>query len=123
MASKTGEAAIMQLLSALVIAATLAVCTTSHSAEMLPASETLLVGKTNIFCVQAPCPWRGVVRGDNQAGPAGLLWSEETLPPLVAIPADAARIAEAWTGNQCLLINGSMLDGTLQVDEIMGACP
>ncbi|WEK03429.1 MAG: hypothetical protein P0Y65_14660 [Candidatus Devosia phytovorans] len=113
----------MRLLSALVIAATLAVSTTSHAADILPASETLLVGKTNIFCVQAPCPWRGIARVDNQAGPSGLLWSQETLPPLDAGPVDAARIAEAWNGNQCLSIKGSLSGGTLRVDEIIGACP
>jgi hypothetical protein len=113
----------MRRLSALLVAAGLAV-TATHAGDMTVASERLFVGKTNIVCVQAPCPWRGIAAADaQQAGPAGLLWSEQTLPPLDAIEDDATLIVEAWNGDQCLSIQGRMDSGRLQVERIEGECP
>ena len=54
---------------------------------------------------------------------AGLLWSEQTLPPLEASADDAARIIEAWNGDQCLSIQGRMADGRLHAEYIEGECP
>ena len=107
---------------ALLVAAGLAM-TAAHAADAPAASERLFVGKTNIVCVQAPCPWRGIAAADaQQAGPAGLLWSEQTLPPLDAKEDDATRIVEAWNSDQCLSIRGRMAGGRLQVERIEGEC-
>lgn len=112
----------MRMFSALLVAAALAM-TATHAADMTVASERLFVGKTNIFCVQAPCFWRGIAAADaQQAGPAGLVWSAQTLPPLDANEGDAARIIQAWNGYQCLSMQGRMAGGRLQVERIEGEC-
>jgi hypothetical protein len=88
-----------------------------------PAGERLLVGRTNIFCVRAPCPWRGIRRQtDATAGPEGLLWSEDRLPQLDASPEDAMALTTAWDGSECLAIDGSLSGQKLRVDRIVGAC-
>ena len=112
----------MHMFAALLVAASLSV-TATHADGMSVASERLFVGKTNIVCVQAPCPWRGIAAADaHQGGPAGLLWSEQTLPPLDAIEDDATRIVEAWNADQCLSIQGRMDSGRLQVERVEGEC-
>lgn len=114
----------MQLLASLAMAAVLGVSSTSVAADSVPTGETLLIGKTNIFCVQAPCPWRGIARADNrQAGPSGLIWSEQNLPPLDASHGDAEQIVQAWNNDQCLSISGALVGGELRVDRIIGVCP
>ncbi len=105
---------------AAVIALSLASATPANGADW---PETLLVGKTNIYCVQEPCPWRGIRPADNDvAGPAGLLWSEQTLPELDGSDADVNRLSAAWSDNECLVIEGRFVGLTLQVDRIVGAC-
>lgn len=95
----------------------------AHADGMNPQSERLLVGRTNIFCVQAPCPWRGIVRQDElRPGPAAMLWSEADLPRLDASAEDASRIEAAWDSTECLAIDGSLTRDTLRVDRIVGAC-
>ena len=88
-----------------------------------PAGERLEVGRTNIFCVKAPCPWRGIAHADTRvATPSGLLWAQDRLPQLDASPQDARRLAEAWADHDCLLIMGRLDEATLAVDEILGPC-
>jgi hypothetical protein len=117
MASKTDREVAMRLLAALLIATGLAVTATQ-------ASEPLLVGKTNIFCVSAPCPWRGIMAADSkEAGASALLWSEQTLPELDASPEDAERIVAAWNGDRCLAIHGRLAEGRLTVVSVLGECP
>lgn len=114
----------MRRLSSLVLTAMLAATTVGTAANVMPSSTKLLVGKTNIFCVQAPCPWRGIADADTQQpGPSGLLWAEQTLPVLDADPRDAERIRQAWDSDQCLLIDGELTGRVLRVDGIVGACP
>jgi hypothetical protein len=105
---------------ATVIALTLASATLAHGADQ---RETMLVGKTNIYCVQEPCPWRGIRRADPEAiGPSSLLWSEQTLPALEASDADIHRLEAAWSENKCLVIEGLFIGLTLQVERIVGEC-
>lgn len=86
--------------------------------------EKLMVGKTNIYCVQEPCPWRGIRRADHKvAGPQSLLWSQPDLPELEASETDANRLSAAWAGHECLVIEGRFAGLTLQVDRIVGTCP
>lgn len=113
----------MRLLSVLLVTAGLAV-TETHAADVVVASGRLIVGKTNILCVQAPCPWRGIAAADERrAGPGGLLWSEQTLPPMDASEENTNRIVQAWDGDQCLAIEGTMTGGRLKVEKIVGECP
>ena len=122
MASKTGEDIIMRLLSALLVAASLTV-TASHAADIAMSSKELRVGKTNIFCFQMPCPWRGIATADSpRVVPADLIWSHQTLPPLAGSSGDRQRIITAWNSDQCLIIHGRFTDGVLQVDRIVEEC-
>lgn len=115
----------MRMLRTTMIAALLSLATLpAQSADTLTVSETLLVGGTNIYCVQAPCPWRGIARdGEVRSGPAGLLWSGEELPQLEASAADAARLETAWDDGKCLAVQGRWTGSVLEVDRITGACP
>lgn len=95
-----------------------------HAADLAPDTELLLVGRTNIFCVQAPCPWRGIVRADDvRDGPAGLAWSSQALPRLEAGAEDAARIAAAWEAIECVVVEGRLSGSVLYVERVVGACP
>ncbi|KQN71554.1 hypothetical protein DevBK_00630 [Devosia sp. BK] len=95
----------------------------AFAADTETGGERLFVGKTGIYCVQAPCPWRGIwASAAAQAGPSDLLWAQETLPRIEATTADANRIEEAWASDQCLAILGRLVDGTLQVERIIGDC-
>ena len=112
----------MRLLSTLMVATCLAV-TTSQAADTALSSEALRVGKTNIFCVQMPCPWRGIAAADSpRVVPADLIWSHQTLPPLAGNSGDRQRIITAWNSDQCLIIRGRFTDGVLQVDRIVEEC-
>ena len=112
----------MRMISVLLVAAGLAV-TITHAAGTEISSAGLRVGKTNIFCVQMPCPWRGIAVADSpRLVPADLMWSQQTLPPLAASSEDTDRIVEAWNGDQCLIIDGSFVAGILQVDGIADEC-
>lgn len=108
------------LLSAAVFALS---ATPSPAADIAQRAERLNVGKTNIFCVQPPCPWRGIYpAGTQPATPSGLLWREEALPRLVASSADADRIVKAWDTDACLEIAGTLIGSTLHVEHIVGTC-
>jgi len=102
----------------------LAGVTTAFTADMGTAGEQLFVGKTGIFCVGAPCPWRGIwASAAAPAGPSDLLWAQESLPRIEATTADANRIEDAWAGDQCLEIRGALDDEKLLVERIIGDCP
>lgn len=89
----------------------------------LPESQ-FWVGKTGIFCVQAPCPWRGISLADrSEISSSDLLWTAQTLPPLEADAADVSEIEQAWYGDRCLLIEGRFGGGRLEVSRIIGDCP
>lgn len=112
----------MRLAIALLFA--LAGMTTAFAADVGTAEARLFVGKTGIFCVQAPCPWRGIwASAAAPAGPSDLLWTQETLPPIEATTADANRIEDAWAGGQCLEIRGRLDDEKLLVEHVIGDCP
>jgi hypothetical protein len=81
------------------------------------------LGPTGIYCVKAPCPWRGIVK----IGPAGQsrgrpLWSGDSLPPIHAIPSDRERILAAWRKSGCLIVDGEFRRATLFVSRISGLC-
>lgn len=124
MVLRTGEVMMKHLFPAIVVAAAVVLAALPGQADGMVQAERLLVGKTNIYCVKAPCPWRGISRAaDAPAGPATLLWSEESLPRLVASGPDAERIIRAWEGDECLAIEGTMLGPVLTVERIVGTCP
>lgn len=105
------------------LAASLALTGPALATGTAGSDDLLRVGRTNIFCVQAPCPWRGVSVADPApVTPANLLWVEQTLPPLEASEADARQIEHAWDNDQCLLIEGRFIGATLEVSRIVGDC-
>lgn len=81
------------------------------------------VGKTGIYCVKAPCPWRGVVQADGAGQAVGApVWSSESLPVLEATPMAAARLGAVWQNFECVLVAGAFDGGVLRVDRLAGAC-
>lgn len=85
------------------------------------AYETLRVGVTGILCYRKPCPWNGVTRDDATNLPAGVIWSGHEPPPMIASPEDAARLAADYAEG-CNRITGRMVEGTLEVAEVIGPC-
>ncbi|SMQ61679.1 hypothetical protein SAMN06295905_0555 [Devosia lucknowensis] len=82
-----------------------------------------LVGRTNIFCVKAPCPWRGIAPAGGAAGPHALIWSGDALPEVDGDPADVASISQAWNNGDCLVVRGQFTAEVLTVDAVVGPCP
>ncbi|WEJ34107.1 hypothetical protein [Devosia sp. SD17-2] len=113
----------MHSLLRLLIPALLAVTALPVQAADPARSERLRVGTTNIFCVVAPCPWRGIAKADSaRLGPVDLIWSAQHLPRLDALPEDVVRISESWNANNCLEVEGALNGSTLIVDRIIGEC-
>jgi hypothetical protein len=107
------------MLSALAIAALL-----SGGLEASPPRDgTLRIGPTGVYCVRAPCPWRGVTRLDAERRPVGRpLWAGERLPVIVARDADRQRIMEAWRTSGCLVAEGRLEAEQLVVRRVVGPC-
>ena len=113
------------------IAAVLAILAITASADTAQCSvgnpstaaqtETLLVGKTGIYCVTTPCPWKGVQRIGADGAPE-LIWSADELPEITASYADARQLRSAWDAGECLAITGTLEDGHLVVQSLGGAC-
>lgn len=107
----------------------LTLCLLFHS-PVLAADESTLtdgrlaVGKTGIYCMKKPCPWRGIVDlADNTRKPLMPLRSNSDLPRLVASAEDAKRLLDAWPEHGCLAVFGAFDKKTLRVDKILGNCP
>ena len=91
-----------------------------HSA---PLEGQFRVGTTGIYCVKAPCPWRGIVPLGADGQPGGKpLWTAQDLPTLKASKADHRRIAAAWKDNGCLIVDGTLEGATFTVNRIDGEC-
>jgi hypothetical protein len=104
----------------LILASLLAI--TPASAGETTSEQRLAVGKTGIYCVTTPCPWRGITELGATSDARRLIWSGNDLPQLAARADDAARLRDAWERMACLEVQGT-LDGTvLRVDRIIGAC-
>lgn len=82
---------------------------------------TLRVGLTGIVCYTEPCPWNGIVKAGEPIRPAGVIWSGDTPPPMIASEADERRIRAAYR-HGCTLINGRFVGGVLEVAKILGSC-
>lgn len=107
----------------LLLPALLALLALPAQADAPDSGERLRVGKTNIYCVMAPCPWRGIWRAKaTPMAPADLIWAEQSLPRLVALPEDAARVTESWGADTCIEIEGALTGSTLVVDRVVGDC-
>lgn len=79
----------------------------------------LAVGRTNILCVKAPCPWRGITGPGDGLDPQ---WSSDVLPIVVGTEKDRARITKAWDDLDCVLVDGEFDGVTLTVRAIIGGC-
>lgn len=81
------------------------------------------VGDTGINCYKEPCPRRGIVPIDTeQPRQWRPIWSGDTPPPMRGSKAHRQRIATAWSDHKCLLVRGTFMDGTLDVQTIDGSC-
>lgn len=82
------------------------------------------LGTTGIYCVKAPCPWRGVFR-IHPDGTRDRPLSGHDLPappPLRAGDADRARIEDAFARSGCVVAEGHFDGETLVVLRIAGEC-
>jgi hypothetical protein len=115
----------MRLLKALLpVALVLAGAGSTGAADPPAGDELLAVGATGIYCLRAPCPWRGIRATENATGIGGrLLWWGETLPLIAAKTSDQRRLAAAWDNHVCLLVHGRFERGVLAVSTIAGKCP
>ena len=96
----------------------------AHHGTAHPAPEAALrIGPTGIYCVKAPCPWRGITRLGADGRPEGRpLWTDDELPAVVASEGDRRRIAAAWRDGGCLVVRGRLEAATLRVRGISGGC-
>jgi hypothetical protein len=97
------------------------------------AGPTLLrVGDTGIRCKRSPCPWRGVVPAERDAGAVEPAYVGEA-PPVIAAPPELlerarTEIWRAWAGGRCLLVlgrferRGAAAMPILSVERIEGPC-
>lgn len=113
----------MRAIPMLFLPSLLALMTLPVQADAPDGSERLRVGKTNIYCVMAPCPWRGIWRAKAvPLAPADLIWAEQSLPRLIAQPEDATKVSESWDNDTCIEIDGALTGSALVVDRIVGDC-
>lgn len=85
--------------------------------------QRLRIGPTGIYCIKAPCPWRGIVKIGADGRPQGRpLWTGEALPAIHAVSAIRKRIETSWRESDCLQIFGSMRGDRLTVSRIDRKC-
>lgn len=85
--------------------------------------QTLRIGPTGIYCIKAPCPWRGIVKIGADGRPQGRpLWTGEALPAIHAVSAIRKRIETSWRESGCLRVFGSMRGERLTVRRIDKKC-
>ena len=88
-----------------------------------PVDGTFRIGATGIFCVRAPCPWRGIMQIGADGHPEGRpLWAGKDPPMVKADPETQGRIDASWRESGCLLVRGRFEKGALAVHEIIGDC-
>lgn len=84
---------------------------------------TFRLGPTGINCVKAPCPWRGIMKLDENGKPdCRPLWAANELPPIEAEENVRNRIAAIWKASGCLVVAGELDDDGLAVSRIVGEC-
>jgi len=93
------------------------------AAQPTRAAELFRIGRTNIYCVKAPCPWRGIARAGKDQRPLGPpFWIDADLPALKAAPDDAKRLRAAWDNSGCLVVEGRFEKDELIVQRIIDDC-
>lgn len=94
-----------------------------EQSETSSYSGLFRVGDTGIDCYKEPCPRRGIIPIDTEQPRRWRpIWSGETPPPMRGSSADRRRIVSAWADDQCLLVQGTFMHGTLDVQKINGSC-
>lgn len=112
----------MKLLKTLLLVSSALLAPKAHAES--PVSGLLTVGGTGISCYMAPCPWRGIAQVDSRQGPVSSMpiWSENVLPALIAHTSERERVTEAWSSDECLVVDGAYDGTTLTIREIIGPC-
>jgi hypothetical protein len=81
------------------------------------------IGPTGIYCVKAPCPWRGIVKLDADGKPEGRpLWAGDELPVIEAEAGVRDSIATIWRASGCLIVEGELHGDRFAVARIVGDC-
>jgi hypothetical protein len=84
---------------------------------------TFRLGPTGIYCIKAPCPWRGITKLDAGGKPDGKpLWTDSALPAIEAEVDIRARVAKAWKASLCLVVEGKLEGDRFAVSRIVGDC-
>ena len=88
-----------------------------------PIEGIFRVGRTGIYCMRKPCPWRGItkVREDGLAE-GKPVWAGDELPILESSPVDRDRIRSSWQDSGCLLVRGRFEGQRLVVRHVAGDC-
>lgn len=84
---------------------------------------TFRLGPTGIYCIKAPCPWRGIMKLDDKGHPEGKpLWTGDELLAIDADPGVRDRILSTWKASGCLVVEGKLSTNQLFVSRIAGGC-
>ena len=88
-----------------------------------PLEGVFRIGRTGIYCVRKPCPWRGITKIREDGVAEGKpVWANDELPTIKASPADRERIFSSWRDSGCLLVHGRFEEKTLVVRHIADDC-
>ena len=118
-----GIVATVGLVTSMVILLAPTVANPSAQNGAAPLEGVFRIGRTGIYCMRKPCPWRGITKmredGVVQGKP---VWAGDELPIVEASPADRARIRSSWRDSGCLLVQGQFEERRLVVRHITDDC-
>ena len=88
-----------------------------------PIEGVFRIGRTGIYCVRKPCPWRGITMMREDGVPERkLVWANDELPIIKASPADRQRIRTSWQDSGCFLVHARFEERKLFVRHVVGDC-
>jgi hypothetical protein len=95
----------------------------SSKISAAPIEGMFRIGRTGVYCIRKPCPWRGItkIREDGLAE-GKPVWAGDDLPIIEASPADRDRIRSSWRDSGCLLVQGRFEGQRLVVRHVTSDC-
>jgi hypothetical protein len=95
----------------------------SPKSSTAPIEGLFRIGRTSIYCMRKPCPWRGITKIREDGLTDGKpVWAGDELPIIEASPADRERIRSSWQDSGCLLAQGRFEGQRLVVRHVAGDC-
>jgi hypothetical protein len=95
----------------------------SLQGSALPIEGVFRIGRTGIYCMRKPCPWRGIMKiREDGLSEGRLIWAGDELPIVEASPADREHIRSSWQDSGCLLVQGRFEERRLVVGHVIGNC-